>query len=200
MPFRRRKIKRLTMGKDPVKHSHTVVTLQGNGSVVNVLGLIQTGAGDRSTDGAAKAIQQGSNTGKIVAVSDIIKYVNIILQGAVTAEGNNGNTSTQGWVEWAVVFRNETLVTVPTTNIGVQTLGDICSQMFRGDCLMSGQFPVSVNQPNVERIMLKLPKKANKWAIGSQLVLYTIFRDADTADLQTDTVKVVKSVHFKVYS
>ncbi len=200
MPFRRRRIKRQTMGKDPVKHSHSIVSVVGNGSAVVTLGLIQTGAGDRSTDGAAKAIQSGSNTGKIVAVSDIIKYTNVIIQAAITAEGAQQNSNTQGWVEWALVFRNEQLVSIPSTNIGTQTLGDICSQMFRGDCLMTGQFPVSVNLPNIEVISLKHPKKAIKWSIGSQLVLYTMFRDADTTDLQTDTVKIVKSAHFKVYS
>jgi len=197
---RRRRFKRVTMGKDPVKHSHTLVSIIGNGSNVSVLGLIQTGAGDRSDDGTVKAIQQAANTGKNVSVSDIVKYANIIIQAAVTTEGNDPQSQTQGWIEWAITWRNEEFKTIPSTNLGTQTLGDIASQMFRGDCLMSGQFPVSVNLPNIETIKLKLPAKAIKWRIGNQLILHTIFRDADTTDLQTDTIKIVKSIHFKVYS
>jgi len=200
MPFRRRRVKRMTMGKDPVKHSHTLVQVIGNGSNVNASTIIITGAGDRSLDGTFKSIQQNATTSDQVSVSDIVKYVNIILQGAITAEGNNGNTSTQGWVEWALVWRDEVFIPIPSTNLGTQTLGDIANQMFRGDCLMTGQFPVSVNLPNVETITVKLPKKAIKWHIGDSLALYTSFRDADTTDLQTDTVKLLNSYHFKVYS
>ncbi len=65
---------------------------------------------------------------------------------------------------------------------------------------MSGQFPVSVNLPNVENILLKLPNKAVKQRIGSELTLYYFFRSADVTDLDTDTTRFIASEHFKVYS
>ncbi len=194
----RRRTRRVTLGKEAIKHSHTRVDVIGNGSAVTTLGLIQTGAGDRSTDGTESTIQNSANTGKILLVSDIVKYINIIIQAATTQAGKT--SSTMGWVEWAVVWRNEELVTIPSTNIGTKTLGDIASQMFRGDCIMTGQFPVAEFLPNQTVIPLKLPKKAVKWKIGNQLVLYFLFRDSDVTNLETDTIKVISSAHFKVYS
>ncbi len=200
MPFRRRRIKRATMGKDPIKHSRTVVSVIGNGSMVTQNALIVTNVGDRSLDGTAKVIQDQASTANLVMVSTVVKYLNIVLQAATTEAGNDQNTQTQGWIEWAIVFREEVDIPIPVTEIGTRTLGDIAMQMFRGDCLLTGQFPVSVNLPNVERIVLKLPNKAIKWKIGQVLSIYMLFRDAETTDLQTDTVKVVQSAFFKAYN
>lgn len=191
-------MRRQTQGKDAVKHSHSAVAVIGNGSTVSADNIYLTGGGNRSVDGSPKVIQQGANTGATCSVSDVIKYVNIILQGAMSATGVSSNT--QGWIEYAVVFRQEIFVAIPTTNLGTKTLGDIASQMFRGDCLWTGQFPISVNQPNVQEVKIKLPKKCNKVHLGDNLILYSIFRDAVITDLQTDTVKLIKSYHFKVYS
>ncbi len=199
MPFRRR-IRRQTVGLTAVKHSQTLVSVIGNGSLVTQNGFLFTNVGDRSLDGTAKTIQEEADTASRVQVGSVVKNVRIELQAAITPAGNNGNTSTQGWLEWAVVWRNEVNIPIPATNLGVQTLGDIAQQMFRGDCLLTGSFPLSVNLPNVQTILLKLPKKAVKWNLGDTLVLYLSFRDADTTDLQTDTVKVIQSEFFKAYN
>ncbi len=188
------------MGKDPVKHSNTLVSSIGNGSNVGQRTLIITRAGDRSLDGGNTTYGDSATTSTTIMVSDIVKYVNLVFQAAITAEGNDGNTQTQGWLEWAIVWRNEVSIPIPSTNLGTRTLQDIAMQMFRGDCLMTGQFPVSVNLPNIETVMLKLPKKSVKWKIGDELVLYTSFRDADTTNLETDTVKLVQFHFFKSYS
>ncbi len=199
MPFRRR-IKRQTMGKVAVKHSQTLVSLIGNGSSVTQRGFLFTNAGDRSADGSGQDIQDKANTTNIVQVGTVVKNVRIELQAAITPAGNDGNTSTQGWIEWAVVWRDEATINIPVNQLGVQTLGDIAQQMFRGDCLLTGNFPVSVNLPNQQTILLKLPKKCTKWNLGDTLLLYMIFRDADTTDLQSDTVKLISSYFFKAYN
>ncbi len=200
MPFRRKRIKRATFGKDPIKHSNTLVSVIGNGSNITQRNLVQTTAGDRSLDGSVSVIQTEANTGSNVLVSTIVKYVNVVLQAGVTADGNDGNTSTQGFIEWAVVWRDEVNIPIPVTNFGTKTLGDMATQMFRGDCLLTGAFPVSVNLPNMVSISVKLPKKAIKWRLGDTLSLYYGFRDMDTADLQTTTVKVIQSQMFKAYN
>ncbi len=188
------------MGKTGIKHSHTLIKVIGNGSSVSNDILIQTRSGERSVDGSNQSYQTQGNLTTDVMAGDVVKYLNVILQTAVTSDGNDGNTQTQGWVEWALVFANEKETPIPSTNIGLQTLGDICSKMFRGDCLMSGQFPVSVNLPNVETIQLKLPRKASTFKIGSIITLYTMFRDSDITNLQTDTIKLVVSEHYKSYN
>ncbi len=200
MPFRRRRIKRVTMGKDPIKHSATRVSTIGGGSLVDLRSLIQTNAGDRSLDGTSKVYGDSANTGNVVMVSDIVKYVNIILQAAITDAGKTAQNETQGWIEWAVVWRDEVDINIPSTNLGTRTLGDIAINMFRGDCIMTGQFPVSVNLPNVQEITIKLPKKAVKWHIGDQLILYSNFRDSEVTNLDTDTVRLIQSHIFKSYS
>jgi len=200
MPFRRRKILRATMGKTPIKHSRTLVTVIGQGSSVGQLTLIKTNTGDRSLDGTAKVIQEQGSTGDTVQVGEVTKYVNIVLQAAITEEGQTTQNDMQGWIEWAVVWRNEVDIPIPSTKLGTQALQDIAMQMFRGDCLMTGQFPVSVNLPNVQTVTIKLPKKAIKWKLGNELTLRTHFRSSNTTDLDTNTVKLILFHYFKSYS
>ncbi len=188
------------MGKDPVKHSHTLIETIGNGSNVGQRSLIVTNAGDRSLDGSSQLYGANATTAGQVMVSDIVKYINVILESAITEEGQTAQNDTQGWLEWAIVWRQEVDIPIPSTNLGTRALGDLASQMFRGDCLLTGQFPVSVNLPNVATITLKLPKKANKWHIGDQLSIYTHFRSSNVTDLTTDTVRLVTVAHFKSYS
>ncbi len=200
MPYRRKRIKRVTLGKDPIKHSNTLIATIGNGSNVVIRPLVVTNAGDRSLDGSNTIYGENAATGSTVMLSDIVKYVNIVLQAAITEEGQTAQNETQGWLEWAVVWRDEVEIPIPSTNLGTRTVGDLAMQMFRGDCLMTGQFPVSVNLPNVETITIKLPKKAVKWHLGDELSIYTHFRSAEVTDLSTDTVRLVTMHYFKSYS
>ena len=194
----RRRIKYKTKGKTAVKHSHTLVQIIGNGSQVGTDTIYQTSAGDRSLDGSEKVIQDSGTTGAKCQVGDLIKYVTVHLQSAITQEGETAFT--QGWIEWAIVFRNEVFIPIPTTNLGIQTLGDIATQMFRGDCILTGCFPVSLNLPNCVDIPVKIPDKAQTLKLGSNLDLYTIFRDANTTDIATNTIKLLNSYNFKVYN
>ncbi len=133
-------------------------------------------------------------------VGDVVKYINIVIQSAITEEGQTAQNDTQGWLEWAVVWRAEVDIPIPSTNLGTKTIGDLATAMFRGDCLMTGQFPVSVNLPNVEVIQLKLPKKATVYKLGNVLSLYYAFRSSNVTDLTTDTVRVVNTTKFKAYT
>ena len=200
MPYRKRRFKRLTMGKEPIKHSATLISTIGNGSNVGQRTLITTNAGNRSLDGSATTIRAQNNTSINVQVGDIVKYVNITLQTAITEAGQTQQDDTQGWLEWAVVWRDEVDIPIPATNLGIQHLGDLAMQMFRGDCIMTGQFPCSVNLPNLTNITIKLPKKAIKYKLGCVLSIYTHFRSSNVTDLTTDTVRLVEFHHFKSYS
>ncbi len=200
MPFRRRRIKRVTMGKDPIKHSQTAVSTIGGGSIPGDTILIKTTVGNRSLDGSTDAIQSQANTAINVMVSTIVKYLHLTIKAAVTEEGQTAQNDTQGWIEWAIVFREEVAIPIPSTNTGINTLGDIATKMFRGDCLMTGSFPVSVNLPNQTQIQLKLPKKAVKWRMGAELTLYTLFRSSNVTDLETNSVRLIQDWGFKAYN
>ncbi len=200
MPYRRKRIRRQTIFKTPIKHSNTLIATVGNGSNVTQDIIIQTQAGDRSLDGSNTTIKTQSTTSRSVMVGDVVKYINIVIQSAITEEGQTAQNDTQGWLEWAVVWRAEVDIPIPSTNLGTKTIGDLATAMFRGDCLMTGQFPVSVNLPNVEVIQLKLPKKATVYKLGNVLSLYYAFRSSNVTDLTTDTVRVVNTTKFKAYT
>ncbi len=196
---RRRRIVRATFGKDPIKHAHTIVEVHGQGSpAVLARTLLTSATGDRSLDGSGQTIQDSATTGESCLIGSVTKYLNIIIQSVITNDGFT--TNAQGFVEWAIVFSNEVSITPLVTNTGVQTLGVICSRMFRGDCLMTGQFPVGHVQPMVETISLKLPKKCIKTRIGNNVTLFWIYRSNDTTDLESNTIKSTVSCHFKNYN
>ncbi len=188
------------MGKDPIKHSQTKVHVLGQGSVTGFHNLITTKAGSRSLDGSVQDIQESANTSSIVMISSIIKYITIHFQVAITEEGQSAQNDMQGWLEYGLVWFNEVDVNVPSTNLGTQTLGDIMTKMFRGDCIATGNIPCSVNLPNSRDLVIKLPKKAIKWNIGDTLKLYIHWRSSNSTDLDTNSVKLITSSNFKVYN
>ena len=196
--YRRRKIKRATMGKEPIKHSLTLVATHGQGSAVQVQKLLRTFVGDRSLDGSAQTIQSEANTSNMTRVGDVVKYINVLLQSAITDAGVAINS--QGWIEWAIVWSNQAAPAIPSTNLGTTNLGVIANRMFRGDCLMTGCFPVSVNLPNTEKIILKLPEKAVKQKIGNELNLFFHYRSATSTDVDTTSTRTISSALYKVYS
>jgi len=194
----RKRIYRATKGKDGIKHSATLISVHGNGSNVQEMVLAETTVGDRSLDGSGQTIRESATTGNLVQTSDIIKYINLKIQSTVTQAGEDQFAN--GFIEWAIVFRREVDIPIPSTNLGTLTLPVIATRMFRGDCLMTGTFPIAFTLPNQTDIMLKLPKKAIKFMIGNQLKLYFIFRSGQSTDLETDTIKTLTSTIFKVYS
>ncbi len=188
------------MGKDPIKHSHSNIANIGQGSNVEQRSLINTGAGNRSLDGGITNIMGEVTTAATVQVATIVKYVNITIQAAARVDAEIQNEETQGWLEWAVVWRNEVDVPIPSTNLGTKTIMDIATSMFRGDCLMTGCFPVSHNLPNVANIVIKLPKKAIKVHIGDELTLRYFFRSSNSTDTTTDAIRAVVTTLFKAYN
>ncbi len=188
------------MGKDPIKHSHSFITNIGNGSNVLERTIVKTGAGDRSLDGSGTTIMGEVNVGTLVQVASIIKYVNTTIQCAIRDSAEPSQEETQGWLEWAVVWRDEVSIPIPSTNLGTKTLADLAMNMFRGDCIMTGVFPVAHNLPNVANITIKLPKKAIKWRIGDELTLYAFFRNSDVTNLDTDSVRFIQHHFFKAYN
>jgi len=196
--MRRRRIYRATQGKDGIKVGSSLTTVHGNGSDVQEFGIISTSTGDRSLDGGTQTTRENANTGGRVQISDIVKYVNLEIKSVVTEDGETAFTN--GFIEWAVVWRNEVSIPIPSTNIGTLTLATIATRMFRGDCLMTGSYPMAHTLPNIQNVVIKLPKKAIKQKIGNELTLYFMFRDGNTTDLQTTTIKTITSSMFKVYS
>ena len=113
------------MGKEAIKKTRTLVANMGQGTAPNGMLLIDVPA--RTTTGSTVTIRDDQNTGNSANVGDVCKYVHLIIQaGNRDANVEAGDT---GWIEWAVTFQKEILTTIPTTNTGVVTLGNIAQSM-----------------------------------------------------------------------
>ncbi len=195
MPFRR-KIQRKTMGKEAIKKSATLLAVIGpSTNPITDFPLISVPA--RNTVGQQVDIRDVQTTDVDANVGDIVKYINIRIQSGPTDETPEDDTS--GWLEWAIVKYRE-LITPPSNNqLGVRTLGDICTKMFRGDHLLNGAIPVGGDQPAVQDIILKVPKVAIKMQLGSAIVLFVHFRSSNNASVSTTLNDVVLSCQYKLY-
>ncbi len=196
--FKRRRIKRVTMGKDPIKKSGTLIASPiGPASAITEFSLIST-AQERSATGVSQTIRDSQNTDSQCNTGDIVKYINIHIQtGARDAIEPEDDTS--GWLEWAIIKYKESTIVPSNSQLGVKTLGDICTQTFRGDCLLTGNIPVGGDTPNNAEIILKVPKIMNKMQLGSEIRLYVHFRSVNAASTATDLNASILSFNYKLY-
>ncbi len=161
--------------------------------------ILKTSGGPRSTDGAPQTIQSLASTDEDCRTGDECKYVNLHIEaGGRTDTGVN--TDRTGWVEWALVCVRENETTVPTTRTGTQTLGDICTAMYRGECIYTGAIPVGELQPVISEITIKIPKHKRRIKLGDEWRFLTLFRAVNVASAGTGNVRLMKSFNHIVYS
>ena len=195
MVFRKR-IVRKTMGKEAIKKSATLLAVIGpSTNPVTSFPLIEVPV--RNTVGQQSNIRDVQTTDVDANVGDIVKYINVRIQTGPTDATPEDDTS--GWLEWSVVKYRE-LVTPPSNNqLGVRTLADVCTKMFRGDHLLNGAIPVGGDQPSVQDIVVAIPKVAIKMQLGSSIVLYVHFRSTNNASVSTDLNDVILGTQYKLY-
>ncbi len=196
--FKRRRIKRVTMGKDPIKKSGTLIASPiGPATAITEFSLIRVGV-SRSADGSSQTIRDSQNTDSLANVGDIVKYINIHIQtGARDSAEPEDDTS--GWLEWGIVKYKESTISPSNSQLGVKTLGDVLTQTFRGDCLLTGNVPVGGDTPNNAEIIFKVPKVNIKQQLGSEIRLYVHFRSVNAASTATDLNATVLSFNYKLY-
>ncbi len=173
----------------------------GNGSDVSEFTLITVPA--RDVTGSQQTIRDSANTATLCNVGDVVKYVNICLEAAARElpMENDDASMNNGWLEWALVYTKEQVqLAVPSTNLGTETVGDICAKMFRGDCLITGCIPVGAYQPIVQDIKIKIPTNKVKLQLGSTLKLISHLRTISAADVRTDSHRYIQSTMYKCYS
>ncbi len=199
--MRHRRIFRQTSGKVPIKHSSTLLANigPGDGSFFNHE-IFKTRVGARTGAGSTQTMRDSSNNEEICQVGDVIKYVNICLECSPRGADSTNIKDDSGWLEWAVVWQEEDDIDPNVSNIGVSTLGVICSHMFRQNCLLTGCFPVGSRQSMVQDIKIKLPRKCTRLRQGSFLSIYCYIRGSSSTDTRTDSNRLLVSSHFKSYS
>ncbi len=181
-----------------VKHSGTFIENAGGASTPGNFVILETSGGERSDTGAPQTIQSFSSTDSDCKTGDTCKQVNLTLQ--CSPRVNQTELDTTVWLEWALICVRANETEVPTTRTGVQTLGDICTNMYRGECIYSGAIPIGTKQPAVAVIVLKIPKHKKKIKLGDQWRFLTYFRDTVATSTSTNAVRVVKSYNYKIRS
>ncbi len=197
MPFHRR-VKKQTRGKGRSQHSGTlVVASHGPGTAPTPFRIAETQGGARTIDGTVQSYADERRTDETCNVGDLIKFLNIFIQTG--ARGTSTDETQEGWLEWVVIGGKESDIAIPITNLGTQTLGVVANRMFPGQCLLSGNFPIGLTQPNKVDIVLKVPKKYQYLQQGSQIEVWIYFRTANSVDTGTTAVKSFISYIYKAY-
>ncbi len=191
----RRYMKKQTRGKSGVKHAGTNLVNSGSGSVPTKFIIIESAAGDR-TEGS-QTIQQDATTDERCRTGDLIKFVNIHIQCA-SRVGNEDER--MGWLEYACVWKRGAESDLSITQLGVQTLGETATNLYRNDCIWTGFVPIGLTQPNGVSLALKMPKSKQFLKLGEEFVLFTYFRSQNSASVATTSIRQVNSFNYKAYS
>ncbi len=193
--------KRVTLGKVPVKHSSSLVANIGQGTAT-IFGhlILRTNVGLRLTSGGIQTIQDNATTENTINVGDYVKYVNICLQCSPRGANPTNDNDNAGWLEWAVCWQRERDVTPTTANLGVTTLGVVCSHVFRENCFLTGCFPLGTKQAMAQDIKIKMPKRCCRIRMGDTLQVFCQVRTSSSTDMRTDSHRMMASSHFKAYS
>ncbi len=193
--------RRQTAFLNPIKHASTLVDNTGSG-VGSFFGhqIYRTQVGARADTGAVVTIQNSKNTEDFLNVGDVVKYVNICLEACPRGANPTNDNDNCAWLEWAVVWERELNRPPTVANIGVLTLGVVCSHVFRENCLMTGCFPLGTKQAMSQDIKIKLPTRCCKLKMGDRLTCYCYVRTSVTTDARTDSHRLIASSHFKAYN
>ncbi len=192
---RRRRKMRISSIRTGIQHSDTRIGNTG-AATIESFDFVETQAGGRTVSGATQTTTANRDTAQICNIGDVIKFVNLFIEAGPRLTDVDDHT---GWLEYAVVMVKDTETTVPTTQLGLFTLGDVCTKMFRNECIWTGAFPVGDKQPNNVSIPLKVPEFKQKLRIGDQWRLIMHFRSVDAGSVATAAVRFVASTIYKAY-
>ncbi len=185
--------------KTAVQHTDSLIANIGHATVPTVLDVLRTDVGARTLTGASQTIQDAASSGRIVRTGDIVKYVNLFIQ--ITPRFEIGlPEEAQGWLEWAFLMVKESETQIPITNLGVQTLGEVATNMYRNECIYTGFVPATRQLSSGLTIAIKVPKFKQKIRIGDEWRLVVFWRSSKSTDVNTANVRIVLSTLFKAYS
>lgn len=186
---------KLHQTRSSVQHVDTIVSSVGAASAPATMVVMDLEAGARPTTGGTTTIQVGQGTNEECNMGAVIKYINLFLQAAPRTAGTVDERN--GWIEWALVMCQESDTVVPITLLGTQTLMQVCTNMFGGECIYTGNMPIGSTQPNSKDITLKVPKHKQILKRGDQWRFITSFRDTVVTATETDAIRLVKSFLYK---
>ena len=189
-----------TQKTNPIQHSDTLVATIGAGSVPGTMVVLDTEAGARPLTGSTSTIQQGQGTNEEVNVGTEVAYINLFIQAGNRFKASPDDSFVGGWIEWAFLCVKESDTVVPITNLGVQTLGDVCTKMFLNECIYTGCVPIGDRQPNYLPIVIKIPQFKRSIKRGDEWRFITAYRDMKATATATDSTRIIKSFMYKSYN
>lgn len=188
----------ITKFKVGIQHADTLIATMGGAKIPTDFRVLETETGARTITGAQQTTKAGATTGEEVNIGDIVKYINLFIQCGPRATESSDEKG--GWLEWAFLMVKETETVVPTTQTGLLTLGTICTNMYRNECIYTGAFPVGTTQTNMQAITIKVPRFKQRIRIGDEWRLITYFRPTISTAVELDAVKTIMSFIYKSYS
>ncbi len=141
-----------------------------------------------------------ADTKNVVSPNSIIKYFNIKLQSGIKEDVT---PSHNGWIEYALVRFDEqqgvpALDAGITANIGTQTLGDLCNNLYREKCVWNGSQIISKEVPSQIDLHIKVPDAFCKNRRGTYWMFLYSLRTSKSTDTTTE-IKSVYSHQYKCY-
>ncbi len=192
---RRRFIKKELKGKAGIKHAGTLLANIGSGTaIITKQVIIESSAGARQE--AVFQLQDDAFSDETCRAGDCVKFVNSHIQSSSRGDAD----SRIGWLEYAYVWKREGETDVTNTQIGVLTLGTICTNLYRNDCIWTGFIPIFRNGAHGAQVKLKMPKSKKYLKVGEEFVLFVYFRSNNSASMGTDDNRVILSYNYKAYS
>ncbi len=196
MPFRRR-IRRRTIGKDARRMSRTLIQTLTAGSVQQVVVMQPT---DQVGSSGTADIFENADTLNKVTPNSVCKYINIREELSIKPDIA---AAQPGFYEYALVYFDEqqsdpTVDSQISTNVGTQTIGDLCVNLYRGKCVWNGSLAIAKEQPQVLDLKVKIPPRFCKSVRGAYWILIHFFRSAVTTDT-TSQMSAVYSHQYKQY-
>ncbi len=197
MPRRRKSL--LMATSVGVQHSDTALQNQGPASVPTSHIVLETRGGARPLSGTEQTIKGDATTGDTVNVGDTVKYINLFCQVAAR-EGVGSSAEETGWLEYGFIMVKESDTTVPNTQLGTTTLGDVLTKMWRNECIWTGNFPINRNGANSLSLKIKVPRFKQKIRLGDQWRFVYSIRSSSSTDVNTASFRTISSTIYKSYS
>lgn len=192
--------RRQLAGMASEQHSGTKVHTIGPGTVITAEHIMRDSeVGARAPDGGNDTIQLGRSFEEECNIGDKCKFINIFIQAGPRSLSDPPSVSRMGWLEWAFCCIKADTAPPVNTNLGTQTLGNVCTTYLRHDCIMTGAIPVGITQPVVASIALKIPKAKIKLTVGDEWILFLHMRTVGATETATDSHRVITSFIFRNY-
>ncbi len=189
--------RRQLRGKSYEKHSDTLISVIGPGTVVIPDMLVRdTEQGDRNPAGSTDTIQLGRGNNEECNQGDICKFINIHVMFAPRVIDSAQST---GWLEWAFCIMKGSDPEPTKANIGTNTLGDIMTKYLRNGCIYTGSIPCGSNQCATAEITLKIPKAKQRLVLGDVWRFFFLPRTISSTETSTSSFKVITSFNYKNY-